>query len=430
MAQYNTDINGLIPKSNTNFEVVIFADVDGSIITPGKTAKEQLDAFGRLRVSNPITLFDSTHNFSKNEDLWNYVANGAGISVHQANQSSVILSTTANTGDFSIKQSKEYFRYQPGKSQLILATYVCGGSHANNSQKIGYFDNNNGVYYEYANTTSYMSIRSNTSGTIIDNRISQTDWNLDKLDGTGKSGITLNPEKAQILLIDLEWLGVGIVRTGFVIDGSVIYAHQFNHANLINTVYMQTAQLPVRYEVINSGATANSTHLKTICATVVSEGGYEQDRGKKFSISNGVNRKTISTTLTPILSIKPNTHYSGVENRIKNILDEYTVYPEAAVLVQLIYNGTLTNASWSAVSSNSGMLYDTSANNISGGRVIDSVYIPSTTQSKISIGELFNYTLPITINYHANSADVLTISAQTFTSTTLAAGTFSWRELI
>jgi hypothetical protein len=129
------------------------------------------------------------------------------------------------------------------------------------------------MYFEIDDTTAYFVERSLSTGT--ETRVAQEDWNVDKLDGTGVSGITLDISKAQILWMDIEWLGLGTVRMGFVING-IIYSLPFiPPRKLIQSTYITTASLPLRYEIANTGITTSSSTLKQVCSTVISEGGYE-----------------------------------------------------------------------------------------------------------------------------------------------------------
>jgi hypothetical protein len=197
--------------------------------------------------------------------------------------------------------------YQPGKSMLILTTFCMNAAKANLRQRIGYFDDNNGIFLEKNGTSNpSFTIRTNTSGTPVDtNTASQSSWNGDKLDGTGPSGLTLDLTTVQIFWTDLEWLGVGNVRCGFVINGQLIVCHTFQCANQAGKtkVYMETAILPVRYEIENTDTTATSSTLKQICSTVISEGGYQQ------TVQDTIARRTailgtISTTFLPLVSIR------------------------------------------------------------------------------------------------------------------------------
>ena len=265
---------------------------------------DQHDAFGRLRVSNPLTLFDSSHRYRDN-NLWNRLVVGTGSTVGFVTAQGLInigIGTTA--GCSVIRETTKVFSYQPGKSLLVLNTFVMNAPKTNLRQRVGYFGADNGMYFEVDGDTAYFVERSLSTGS--ETKVSQTDWNIDKLDGTGVSGITLNISKAQILWMDIEWLGLGTVRVGFVINGKFIHAHSFHHANLIESTYITTASLPVRYEISNTGITTSVSNLKQICSSVVSEGGYEL-RGIQQAVGIAVTSpRTLTTegTFYPIISLR------------------------------------------------------------------------------------------------------------------------------
>jgi hypothetical protein len=228
-----------------------------------------------LRVSPPVTLFDSQNRYAKSADF-DEALSGSATVTYSADESSVLLNVTSASGDKVIRETRRVFAYQPGKSLLVMNTFVMPTAHANLRCRVGYYGVNNGVFFERAGTALRMVRRTYTSGSVVDNVVAQADWNGDKLDGTGSSGLTIDTTKSQIFWQDFEWLGVGSVRTGFVINGKFIVCHTFNHANILALVYMTTAILPIRYEIENTGATDGSRTMKQICSTVISEGGYEK----------------------------------------------------------------------------------------------------------------------------------------------------------
>ncbi len=173
-----------------------------------------------------------------------------------------------------VRESTLVFAYQPGKSLQIINTFVMGDAKTGLRQRVGYFGVGNGVYLERDGEEIAFVLRSSANNTIVDTRIIQSAWNVDKLDGVGVSKKTLDLDKANIFFIDVEWLGVGTVRCGFVIDGQLIHCHSFHHAGIESDAYMTTAVLPVRYEIKNTAGTASASTLKQICSTVISEGGF------------------------------------------------------------------------------------------------------------------------------------------------------------
>jgi hypothetical protein len=245
------------------------------------------DAFGRTRVSAPFTLFDSSHRYNDN-GLWSTSSGAGGTYAFNANQGLVDLNVTTTSGSEIIRETNKVCSYQPGKSLLFMSTFVMNTAKANLRQRVGYYGAANGMYLEVSGTTGPALVeRSSVSGSLAETRVLQDNWNIDKLDGNGPSGFTLDITKAQILWFDIEWLGLGTVRAGFVINGAFIHCHSFHHANLITSTYITTASLPLRYEITNVGTTASSSTLKQVCSTVLSEGGYEL-RGAQSAIGTPV----------------------------------------------------------------------------------------------------------------------------------------------
>src|SRR6056300_1581237 len=243
--------------NNVNVEPTVIGGGDGS------TA---YDAFGRLRVSNPLTIFDSKNVMSKN-NLFDESLTGSGTVTYSSNKSTVNLNVTTASGDKVIRQSKRVMSYQPGKSLLNLNTFVMNAQETGLEQRVGMFDANNGIFFEDTGTGYQIVRRTYTSGSAVDTAVGQASWNGDKLDGSGE--YTLDPTKASILFMDFEWLGMGAVRVGFVIDGKFITAHTFLNANNLDTTYMQTANLPIRYEIETTGTISGAAVLEQVCSTTM-----------------------------------------------------------------------------------------------------------------------------------------------------------------
>jgi len=248
-----------------------------------------VDAFGRWRVSNPTTIFDSKQLFDNLPLFYDdrEVSGSGTTSVHSVNLARSRLSVAINTAGVRIRQTFMRFNYQPGKSQLVKLTGILNavGGGAGIIQRIGYFDDDNGLFFENNVGTINVVRRTKTSGSAVDNVVAQSAWNLDKMDGTGKSKVTLDFTKGQLFFIDFEWLAIGRARLGFIVNGIPIYCHQFLTANVLDVAYMSTPNLPVRYEIRNDGTGAASS-LDHICSTVISEGGL-QDTGVLRHASTG-----------------------------------------------------------------------------------------------------------------------------------------------
>lgn len=410
--------------SITSFPALVRISEDGNAITVGGTSA---DAFGRLRVSPPVTIFDSQHRYEKN-GLFDESVAGSATVTYSSNESTVLMNVTSASGDSVVRQSLRSFAYQPGKSLLVMSTFVMPTAHANVRCRVGYFSTENGVFLERSGTSVSFIRRSYASGGVVDQAVAQASWNGDKLDGTGPSGYTLDLTKSQILWQDFEWLGVGSVRIGFVINGKFIVAHTFHHANSLSVVYMTTAILPIRYEITNTGATDGSRTMRQICSTVISEGGYEKKVKLQVARMTAFNTN-VGTTLVPLLSLRLD------PNRLNSVVipDGYRVLPTASASttfeIQLVKNATLTGPSWAQTTSNN-VEFDTTATAITGGTIVDSAYVRESTltSSSVSNSEDYNFDLQFGSTI-AGVSDTYTIAARTLSGTHSAVATFSFWDL-
>ena len=404
MAQFNKNTQDFLNQERTLFEVNMIANKNGEVVTEtnrfpvsiGNTTvtvtgtvgistlsnvsvtlpATGTDAFGRQRISAPLTLFDSSHRYRDN-NLWSQLVVGTGSTVGFVTSQGLIevgIGTTA--GCSIIRETTKVFSYQPGKSLLIMTTFVPSTPKENLRQRVGYFGADNGIYFEIAGigSTSISFVeRSLSLGT--ETRVPQSEWNIDKLDGTGVSGITLDPSKAQILWTDIEWLGLGTVRIGFVIDGQFIHCHSFHHANLIQSTYITTASLPLRYEIANTGVTTSSSILKQVCSTVISEGGYEL-RGLQQAIGTPIT--------SPVGLTTAGTYYTVISLRLKtspNRLDAICILTAISFMGitnnanynwQVRTSGTSNGGTWVSAGTDSSVEYKIDGGTYTGGRILAS----------------------------------------------------------
>ena len=367
----NTSVNSL-----TN-PIYVSGINDGSFFAP-----TQSDAFGRLRVSNPLTLFDSRAMYY---DHGQFASNlvSAGNVVYDSNSSTFLMSVTGN-GDAVYRETFKTFVYQPGKSLLVLNTFCGNTPAAGLTQRVGYFNDENGIYFEASGTTLNMVIRSSSTGSLTYETIPQSSWNGDRLDGSGgannPSGITLNVNRDQIFWMDIEWLGVGSVRTGFVINGQFIVCHTFNHANQSGnvTTYMGTANLPCRYELISTGPAAN---LRQICSTVISEGGYTltgEAKSAGHTFAEDVSLPN-DNSFVPVFAI-----------RLKSTMPDAVVIPTTWSLsvssndlyAWKVYRRAVTSGgTWTSAGSDSPVEYNLAPTALVSGDLVDQGYIRASNQS-------------------------------------------------
>jgi hypothetical protein len=344
-----------------------------------------IDAFGRLRVSEPFTLFDSSNRFADN-GLWSTGVVTGGTAAFNSAQGLMDLNVTAASGSEVIRETTKVFSYQPGKSLLVLNTFVMNPAKTGLRQRVGYYSAANGYYLEQNDSTVSFVERSSVSGGLVNTPVVQASWNVDPMNGTGPSGITLDLTKAQILFMDLEWLGVGTVRIGFIINGNYYVCHKFNHANIIATTYITTASLPLRYEITNTSATSGASTLKQICSSIISEGGYEL-RGAQQAIGTPITTPKdlgAAGVLSPVVSLRlKSTRLDGIAiaTAVSIIGNEAANYNW-----QLVAAGTTTGgAGWVNAGANSSVEYKLDGTSFTGGRIVASGYFTATASTSVSI---------------------------------------------
>lgn len=408
----------------------------------------QLSAFGKLNVTTTHSVFDCQNEYGLDTlRIWDATANGtiatSSVDGSVTNGSNAVGPTDTNTRmtpitvsstdtHYSVLQSRQYIRYIPGKGSVSFIT---------------------GVFAAGASATASITWRSSTSGSVVDTTIQQADWNVDKFDGTGVSGVTLDFTKIQILVIDAQMLYAGRVRVGFDVDGILYWAHYFKIANNFAYPTVQTYNLPVRVEG-RTGASSTSfnwgrfDHTNGIffsttrsttggttyfeCCSVQNNGENEL-RGFPQSIGNGITTVSVSTR-RPIISIRPKTTFNSRTNRahISELLVDINAGSGTAYW-EIVIDGTLTGASFASVSTNSVAEYDTAATAITGGGTILSGYVSSGGSIRSSAVANVDGRSPLILSkIDALTARQIPVSlvCTSFSGSVTMAGAFDWHEKI
>lgn len=362
-----------------------------------------VDAFNRLKVSQPFTVFDSQHRFQVN-DKWNYVGVTGGTYSYNITESTVSLTVGTTLGSKIYGETKRVFPYQPGKSLLVVSTFAMNQPKAGLRQRVGYFGITggftgatpyNGVYLQQDGLTLSICLASGSLGTTT--VINQADWNGDKFDGTGDSGRTLDVTKGNIFWQDIEWLGVGDVRTGFFVDGRPIIAHTFHNDNVYPTTYMTTACLPIRYEIENTAGQTGSSTMRQICSSVISEAGFEGFSRRYNITKNGSNATSLTTqdTQYPMIVLRLNSNRLDsiiVPSNLSVVLEPGQNNKPVTVQYKILLNPTLTGNTWTT-HYNGNVDYNITATAITGGTEIIGGYISSSGSLNISDINDFNFQL-------------------------------------
>jgi len=395
-----------------------------------------LDAFSRLRVSSPTSLFSVQCQYNNAPLAMESGNTGTGVApAHSSADRMVKLRATAGTGT-SFMQSFQYIAYQPGKSHLAFITGRLDAAVSGVTVDVGLFDAGNGIFLRQNGLGGYQIVRrTSTSGSVVDNAVDQADWNVDTLDGNGPSGLTLDPEKVFILVIDCQFLGMGRVRVGFDIAGQIIVAHEFLNANVLDVPYMQTLTLPVQMLLTaTSSAAAKDCYFK--CAAVISEGG--EGVFEDFAFAFAVPECTVtaaSGARTHLLSLRPKTTFNSITNRETLLLDsvELFVTGNSPVYWELVLGQAITSPSYADVNATYSAFEYSNAGTLSGSPaiVIASGYVASGASIKQSVSRNISSRYPITLDragaVRANGTLTLLVTGIGGTSATR--GSISFREI-
>lgn len=448
MAQYSKHYNRLLDQEKTNYEVVMLADNYGNLTSgTGATAS---DAFGRQRVSEPFTLGDYKHLYAIDPNFLNKLENGATVT-YNVNRASATLATTSNTASRAVHQTKFYHHYQPGKSQVIFSSLNFGYAQQNVTKRTGYFDDRDGIYFEQVgdgsadgtdNGTLNFVIRNYITGSADEtgNRIPQSEWNVDKCDGTGPSRLNLDVSKVQLVWFDFQWLGVGRVRCGFVHDGQLFVAHEYYHSNVVTGVYLSNPNLPVRCEIKNTGTTTGGS-MEQICSTVLSEGGYVES-GIDFMYLMTTSRSISDGASLPVLAIRLKNTFSGYPNRISVKLNNISLFPTsesvAFKIIKLPNDSSLTGTlNWTEVDTSSGVEYSVGATGYTAGAgdaLFGGYVTAGSSQNSMSSASTGSISVAkkniIVQNFDSSSSEVYVVVATNLgnNTATIRAG-FQWREI-
>ena len=401
-----------------------------------------LDAFSRLRVSNPLILHNSQFTYDLAPLIMEQITNGSGatITYDSTNRYGLMTFASTPTGGKAYMQSYEYFPYQPGRSQLIFVTFNMLAGVANVLKFVGYSDGVNGIEFQLDGTTKQFTIYSGTG--TGNTTVAQSSWNLDKLDGTGASGITLDISKVQILVIDIQALYAGRVRIGFDLDGTIIYAHEFLHANNITPPYLQSANLPVRCGMTCTATV--STTMYFLCAAVISEGGSEDINVYGYTFSTAASRAIAAAgNSIQLISLRPKLTFNGITNRSRVAFIDVEIYLDGsgAIKWELVIGQTITGGAWADVnttysSSEVNPTNDgTATATLSGSPlvVIDAGYVSSSAQSQSVTNTAVISRYPVTLDaaglQRVNGSLTLKITTISIVGNPTVYGAIKFREI-
>lgn len=367
---YNSEFSG--------YQAFDFSKVDDiESLLRNTSSAVSADAFGRARVSEPYTLADYSHVYGEDTEILSKTSGNASSVTFDINKAKAILTIGTGVNDYVIHQSRMHHHYMPGKSQVTLQSFNFTGERSGTNKRIGLFNDYNGIFFQLSGDgTKQIVLRSDVSGSINDEVINQTNWNIDTCNGSGLSNFNLNLANTQLFYADFQWLGVGRLRAGFVHDGKMIVAHEFYNSNNKPSVYWSNPNLPIRCELRNYASGAGSTATSDqICATVLSEGGYAE-AGIDFAAKSNI--ITIQPGATSgILAIRLKTGYNGKPNRSIVRLNKSNILSQNENATYEVWRlpstGYISGGTWVSANNESVVEYNTTASgyNTTSGIMFD-----------------------------------------------------------
>lgn len=437
-------IDGTIVDDASPLPVTLAGGSGQNIVSVGGT---NVDAFGRLRISEPFTLADYSHIYGEENELLT-ATSGSGTKTLRPSEASIRLSVGTGNGDFIVHQSRMHHHYMPGKSQLALMSFVFGVARVNTVKRVGLFGEENGIYFQQAGDGTLQIVkRTSISGSVVDETpINQTNWNVDKCNGTGASEFNLEITATQLFFCDYQWLGVGRIRVGFVHNGEFVVAHEFLHSNNLATVYWSNPNLPVRCEIRNTGIATGTAYIDQICATVMSEGGYVEAGVNYSAYVEGIALiKGAPATAKCLLAIKLKDTYQSLPNRIIVRPTDLDILSDGSSVVFELWRvpsaaANITGGTWVSANSASMVQYNTTVGtsfNTTNGEMFASGFVAANNPSGKQASGAADIADPVKAkraylsqNITSTDSNVFILIARNLSSTadTNAYASLQWRE--
>lgn len=402
--------------------------VDGSLRTAPSDAAA--DAFGRARATSPASIFDNKQLYAKDTLFFDELLVNA-TSTHLPNEAATQLQVGTTNGDRAVRQTRQYFPYHPGQSQLLLLTGVLGEQKPGVIYRIGYFDDNDGFFFQLDNAGLAVVRRSSVTGSPVEEVIRQGQWSLDRLDGGGRSKVKLDPTKANIFIFDMAWLGVGSMRFGVQIGGRTFYCHELENENRLTTVHTANPALPLRYELVNIADTSSASAMKHICTAAFSEGATDP-LGLVVSTNMGAAVKNITTARTPLLSVRSIAARPRVTLEPLSLSVFSTTAGTVEYLVELIIGATLTGDAFNPVPTSPNAEFDVAATALTLGAnavVVGSGYASKSNQASQPFQAAVESALRAAANIDASVVDAITIAITPLSGPADFLAAMTWKEL-
>lgn len=384
MAQFDTNKQRYNLNNNTLHETSILTHTDGGAVSDVNPWGKQVllvdddtvqhTAKNRRKTSqNEVTEFAS-YVYTKGESYWDELVTGTASATHNPFLAMVDLEVGSTAGDEVIRQTRRVLNYVPGRQNEGSMAVIFGTQTPGIRRRFGVFDLDDGAYIEQEGDNLTCVIRRNTAGGVVENRVVRENWNGDKLDGTGPSGIILDLTKIQLVHIEYEWYGAGQVEFNFIINNNKYSVHQFDHANYVDHSWAAHGQFPIRVELKNVTGVAG-THTFTQGSHSFASEGTTNVLGRHVSVSTPIAGITITTenVFQPLIAIRLKSDRLNAVVR-PDIFSGGSLAQQAA-FIKIVNGATVTGGTWVSVGPDSPVEYNITGTSVSGGTEVETVYI-------------------------------------------------------
>jgi hypothetical protein len=384
MAQWNKKTQDFLDQERSLFEVFNIADHWGN----QTDWRPQFSNNNRLKTAPFQTVFFNTFQYGKETDVWDERIVGVGTATWNQYSSNIIMQVGSTAGSKVTRQTKNVMRYIPGRPATLAFAIRLEQPQVGIRRRFGLFDEYNGAYFEDNGGTYSYVIRTSTSGITTEIRVGRDQWNGEKFDGNGWTGVTADPTKQQMISISYEWYGAGTVDFAWLMKGETIKSHTFDNSNNLDKVWCSSPFLPIRCEIENITGVAGTHYLYQGSNSLIQEGGADK-LGTLLSQSNGITGTTMASanTFYPIVSLRLKSSALNSVMLVRSL--QAVTNDNTNVYWKLLQNATLTNPNWTNHADvDSFVQYDTSATALSGGRDILSGFVVSGGSNLIEIDRL------------------------------------------
>lgn len=423
MAQWNKNTQDFLNQERTLFEVFNIADHWGN----QTDWRPQFSNNNRLKVAPYQTVFFNTFQYGKESDVWDESVVGVGATAtYNARSSNVVMQVGSASGSKVIRQTRNVMRYIPGRSATLAFAIRLDTPQVGIRRRFGLFDENNGAYFEDDGGTYSYVIRSNTTGIVTETRVTRDNWNGEKFDGNGYTGVTADATKQQMISINYEWYGAGLVEFAWLMQNETIPSHTFENSNTNDFVWCSTPFLPIRLEIENVTGVAGTHYLYQGSNSLIQEGEPEK-LGILESVANSITGTTLAAanTFYPVVSLRLKSGSLAAVALIRSL--QAATNDNTNVYWRLIENPTLTGASWTDhPDPNSFVQYDTSATAVTGGNIILSGFTISGGSSLVEVDD--KAALQIGRSGIGTISDIYTLACASPNTNKAALAVLNWIE--